>query len=106
VNVSTNGTTVAGGNGAGSGANQLNGPYSVYASRTSNDSYITDLGNNRIQKWDSQASSGVTIVGSGSLIANYSVSIQSPGDIILGFNEEFLFFSETGRNRVWRFKTL
>ena len=106
VNVSLDGTTVAGGNGAGSGANRLNSPYAVYASRTSNYIYVTDYGNNRIQKWISQASSGVTIIGSGSAIANYSVSIQSPADIKLGFNEDFIFFSEPPFNRVWRFKTL
>ena len=106
VNVSLDGATVAGGNGAGSGADRLDSPYAVYASRTSNYIYVTDYGNNRIQKWISQASSGMTVIGSGSTIANYSVSIQGPADIKLSFNEDFIFFSEATLNRVWRFKTL
>lgn len=106
VNVSLDGTTVAGGNGAGSGADRLDSPYSVYASRTSNYIYITDYGNNRIQRWVSQGASGITIFGSGSAIANYSVSIQGPADIQLSSNEDFIFISEAILNRVWRFKTL
>ena len=106
VGVSTTGTTVAGGNGAGSGANQLHSPYSVYASRTSNNIYITDSGNGRIQRWVSQTFSGTTMVGIGATNDNYSFPIQNPGDLKLSANEAFLFASESSGNRVWRFKMI
>ena len=46
----TNGITVAGGNGAGSGADQLNLPNSVYVDGSGN-VYVTDEQNHRVQKW-------------------------------------------------------
>ncbi|CAF0945371.1 unnamed protein product [Adineta steineri] len=58
----TYGTVVAGGNGAGSGANQLNDPRSILVDNTGN-LYIADGSNNRIQRWLQNASSGTTIVG-------------------------------------------
>ena len=106
VNVSINGTTVAGGNGAGSGMNRFHAPYAVYASRTSHYLYIADWGNNRIQRWISQAASGVTIVGSGAINANYSLPILNPMDLALSLNDRFLFVSEGGGNRLWRFKII
>ncbi|CAF3992382.1 unnamed protein product, partial [Adineta steineri] len=58
----TYGTIVAGGNGAGSGANQLNNPRSILVD-SSGTLYISDGGNNRIQRWLKNASSGTTVVG-------------------------------------------
>ncbi|MEI6185059.1 MAG: choice-of-anchor Q domain-containing protein, partial [Bacteroidota bacterium] len=59
-----NGTTVAGGNGAGSGANQLNTPMSVWVNeKNNNDVYIADAGNNRIQVWSAYTTAGYTIMG-------------------------------------------
>ena len=105
VGFSTTGTTVAGGYGAGSGANQFNSPQSVYASRTSNNIYITDSGNNRIQRWVSQTFSGTTIVGFGATNANYSYPVINPADLKLSSNEQFVFVSEAAGNRVLHFKT-
>ncbi|CAF1025794.1 unnamed protein product [Adineta steineri] len=59
---STYGTVVAGGNGAGSGANQLNNPRNIVVD-SSGTLYIGDAGNNRIQRWLQNASSGTTLVG-------------------------------------------
>lgn len=56
------GIVVAGGNGAGSGLNQLNAPYGVYADADSN-VYVADRNNNRIVKWAPGASSGVVVAG-------------------------------------------
>ena len=58
----TEGITVAGGNGAGANQNQLNFPYSVFID-SSNDLYITDTQNHRIQKWINGATTGTTIAG-------------------------------------------
>ena len=46
----TYGVVVAGGNGAGSAANQLNSPYNIVLD-AQNNIYVADLSNYRIQKW-------------------------------------------------------
>jgi sugar lactone lactonase YvrE len=104
VGVSTNGTSVAGGNGQGSASNQLNLPYSVCVSKITNDIYIADSGNNRVQLWNSGATSGVTIAGNGALFNNLSTPLQGSMDIKLSVNDTYLFVSETSANRVWRFQ--
>ncbi|CAF1200711.1 unnamed protein product [Rotaria sordida] len=91
VDVSTNGTTVAGGNGEGSASNQLNSPYSACVSKITNAIYISDSGNNRIQRWRSGATSGVTIAGNGTLINSYSTSLTGLMDVRLSNNENYLF---------------
>lgn len=106
VGVSTNGTTVAGGNGAGSGSNQLSLPYSICVSKLNNAIYIGDSGNNRVQRWSFGAKIGVTIVGDGALVSNSSTSISSSIDIKLSINESFLFVSETYSHTIWRFTLL
>ena len=66
---STTGTTVAGSaSNNGSAANQLDKPYNMYVDALGN-IYIADYNNNRIQKWESGASTGSTVAagnGSGS----------------------------------------
>jgi sugar lactone lactonase YvrE len=56
------GITVAGGNGAGSAANQLNRPKDVFVDAGGN-LYIADENNQRIQKWAPGATSGITVAG-------------------------------------------
>ena len=46
----TSGVTVAGGNGAGSAANQLTNPVEVALDRSAN-IYVADAGNDRVQRW-------------------------------------------------------
>ncbi|CAF4208216.1 unnamed protein product [Adineta steineri] len=60
--IGTYGIVVAGGNGPGSGANQLNNPRSVLVD-SSGALYIADGINNRIQRWLQNATNGTTIVG-------------------------------------------
>ena len=62
VAASQNAVTVAGGNGAGNGANQLNYPDRLYVD-PAGVLYIPDLQNNRVQKWLPGATSGVTVAG-------------------------------------------
>ncbi|CAF0797933.1 unnamed protein product [Adineta ricciae] len=62
-------TDVAGGNGAGIGANfsidytQLNEPYGIYVSKNTSTFYIADTVNNRIVRWRLGQSTGMTIEG-------------------------------------------
>ena len=60
--VSATGTTVAGGNGQGAAANQLNQPNHIYVDGSGN-IYISDFLNHRIQKWAPGATSGTTVAG-------------------------------------------
>ncbi|CAF3985976.1 unnamed protein product [Adineta steineri] len=106
VGVSINGTTVAGGNGQGSGSNQLNTPYSLCVSTRNNYVYIADSGNNRVQRWSFGASYGVTMVGNGSLIRNDSTLVQGYMDLRLSINESNLFILEITQNRIWRFQLI
>src|SRR4051794_10315005 len=61
--VATSGVTVAGGNGQGSVANQLNKPYSVCVSKKTGAVYVADTYNYRIQLWVVGATQGVAIAG-------------------------------------------
>jgi hypothetical protein len=58
----TTGITVAGGNGPGSAANQLNRPKDVFVDVAGN-IYIADENNQRIQKWAPGATNGITVAG-------------------------------------------
>ncbi|MBN2614723.1 MAG: VCBS repeat-containing protein [Bacteroidales bacterium] len=73
--------TVAGGNGAGTDANQLSNPRGIYIDDTGN-IYIADQNNHRIQKWAKDATTGVTVAGS-----NYAGmepdKLNSPTDVIV-----------------------
>ena len=103
LGISLNGTTVAGGNGQGSAKNQLNNPASVCISTITNSIYIADKGNNRVQRWTSQFTFGVTIAGNGASTSNASTSIENPMDIRINRNETALYVSESAYNRIWRF---
>lgn len=62
------GTVVAGGNGRGSAANQLNNPYDVSVDGSGH-IYVADWLNHRIQKFppnSTSATAGITVVGTGS----------------------------------------
>jgi len=88
---STNGTTVAGGNGSGSGANQLSNPVDV-AVDSSGNIFITEVVNNRIQKFTSGSTSssyGSTIISG--LSSPSGIDIDSSGN---------LYFSETSNRQV------
>jgi sugar lactone lactonase YvrE len=101
---SANGTTVAGGNGAGSSSNQLNGPHGVYVSKNNGDIYIADRANHRIQRWSSGASSGVTIAGVTGVNGVDATMLNSPVGVIMNMNETFLYVSDRENNRTQRYR--
>ena len=86
---STNGTTVAGGNGQGNAANQLYKPRGVTIDSSGN-LYISDSFNHRVQKWASGASSGTTVAGgngTGSGLNKtyypYGIAVDSSGSLYI-----------------------
>jgi hypothetical protein len=99
-----NGTTVAGGNGPGSGSDQLNGPHAVWVSNKTGAIYIADTSNNRIQRWNKDATTGVTIAGSPyGIPGTDATSFNIPYKCILNFDETQMYVSDTGNNRIQRF---
>ncbi len=79
----TNGVTVAGTNTAGSAANELDHPTSVCVDQYGN-LYVSDQGNNRIQKFPPNSTSttnGVTISSPGSLSTPGGVFVDANGNI-------------------------
>ncbi len=78
----TIGSTVAGGNGPGGNANQLNRPHGVYVDGSGN-VYVADPQNHRIQRWASGATSGST-VASGNAYESYAphgVYVDGSGNV-------------------------
>ncbi|CAF1621153.1 unnamed protein product, partial [Rotaria magnacalcarata] len=57
-----NGTLVAGGNGKGSGLNQLNEPRYLFVDRQQN-VYVSDNENNRVMKWNKGEKKGIVVAG-------------------------------------------
>jgi hypothetical protein len=96
-------TTVAGGNGQGSGAHQLNTPRGIYISNKTGSIYIADSSNHRIQLWNPAQTSGVTIAGVTGVFGTNSTLLKGPKDVVLNEDETFLYVSDTGNNRIQRF---
>ena len=76
----TKGVTVAGGNGMGSSANQLNSPHGIVLDDNGN-LYISDKGNERVQKWPSGSNIGVTV--SENLYGPHGIDIDISGSIYI-----------------------
>ena len=99
------GITVAGGNAAGSAANQLNSPLDVSVSKLDGAIYVADHGNNRVQRWNVNATQGVTVAGNPLGTPGIrAVDLSGPFSIALDpINETFLYVSDCNNNRVLRF---
>jgi sugar lactone lactonase YvrE len=106
LGVSMNGTTVAGGNGQGSASNQLYYPQGLCVSKTTGAIYIADTDNNRVTRWNSGATSGVTIAGIAGSFGTAPTLLYGPGDVVLSQNETFLYVSDLNNNRVQRFELI
>ena len=96
-NVGMSGITVAGGNGAGSGANQLYYPSSVVVDANGN-IHISDLANFRIQKWLPNSTSGVTVAG-GNGQGSTANSFSSPWGVYVDANNN-IYVSDAGNHRI------
>ncbi|CAF1237844.1 unnamed protein product [Adineta steineri] len=92
-------TVVAGCNGAGSGANQLNNPRTVLVD-SSGTLYIADGSNNRIQRWLQNATSGTTIIGG--TLGTASNQLNFP-EAILFDKYNNLLVADSHNNRIQLF---
>ncbi|CAF0838789.1 unnamed protein product [Adineta steineri] len=95
----TYGTVVAGGNGAGSGASQLNNPRSIIVD-SNGTLYIADGGNNRVTRWLKNASSGTTVVGGTSGTASNQLNFP---ETVLFDKYGNLLISDRRNNRIQMF---
>ena len=101
------GTTVAGGNGAGSGSNQLNSPIGIYLSKRDRSLYIADRENSRIQKWGQNATKGVTVLGNPSGVAGATrFLLDHPYAVAFDEQEEYLYVSDSWNNRIQRVRII
>jgi len=101
---SPNGVTVAGGNGAGTAPNQLNRPTAIYVSKLDGSIYVCDYSNNRIQKWQQNATNGTTIAGSSNGTAGSTpYLLYNPYGIAIDDQENYMYVSDSSNSRVQRF---
>ena len=106
IGVSGNGTTVAGGNGAGSVSDQLNSSHAVCVSKKTGAIYLADLLNHRIQRWGVDATSGVTIAGVTGVSGTAANLLSYPAGVALSLNETFVYVSDNNNHRVQRFELI
>jgi|GEM_PF-6212963 len=104
ASAASSGSTVAGSSSgtAGSTASLLNAPAGVLVDGLGT-IYISDAGNNRIQKWPSGSSSGITIAGSSSGTAgNTSLLLSTPKGIAFDVHNN-IYVADFDNQRVQEF---
>ena len=79
----SNGTLVAGGNGAGSLFDQLSSPYAVYFDLSSNSLVIANYGTDTIVRWAIGSSTWTLIAGFLNSEGNTAMKLHNPTDVIL-----------------------
>ncbi|WP_191908941.1 hypothetical protein [Larkinella humicola] len=93
----TSGTIVAGGNGRGSGSDQLFIPYDIVVDGSGN-LYVADQGNSRVQVFplgSTSLTAGTTLVGNNQLASSKGLFLNGNGDLFVvdGVNNRVLRFS-------------
>jgi sugar lactone lactonase YvrE len=92
-------TVVAGGNGAGTGLNQLNQPMGIFVDN-SGAVYVADQYNHRIMKWTSGATTGSIVAGTGSWGANLTL-LHYPSDVWVNSSNQ-IYVVDQHNHRVVR----
>lgn len=100
----SSGTIVAGGNGAGSGNTQLNGPFGIYLDLTTNSLVIANRGANNIVRWIIGGSTWTLLAGdiSGSS-GSSSTLLNGPCGVTFDLNGN-MYVADTFNNRIQLFK--
>ncbi|CAF4516191.1 unnamed protein product, partial [Rotaria socialis] len=94
----TAGLLVAGGNGAGSTADKLNGPFGIYIDST-NAVFVVDRNNHRVQCWTSGSISGTTVAGTTGSAGPWPYQFSSPTSI--AFDQYgYMYILDQGNSRV------
>ena len=94
-----NGTVVAGGNGKGSGLNQLNDPGYLFVDQN-HSLYVSDFGNDRVMKWAKEASEGVVVAG-GNGQGNSTHQLDCPNGIFVD-EKGTVYVADSMNQRVMR----
>jgi sugar lactone lactonase YvrE len=94
-----NGITIAGGNGGGGKANQLNQPISITVDKSGN-LYVADQENHRVQRWAPGAAFGVTVAG-GNGAGNNPNQFNQPFGVAVDDNGN-LYVTDMLNHRVQR----
>lgn len=97
VSLSNSGVIVAGGNGSGTGLNQLSSPVRIFIDASSN-LYIPDMGNNRIVKWAPGATAGVIVAG-GNGAGSAQNQLDRPTSVFMDTKGN-LYITDQNNNRV------
>ena len=95
-----NGLTVAGGNGSGSGINQLHEPWGLYVDDDQT-VYVADRNNHRIVEWMSGATNGQVVAG-GNGGGSGAHQLFDPTDVILEKESDSLIICDWANRRVVR----
>ena len=95
-----NGITVAGGNGQGSGLNQLYNPTDLYVDDDQT-IYVADYNNHRIVEWKNGATSGRVVAG-GNGLGSQPNQLYYPSVVLIDKESDSLIISEYGNQRVMR----
>ena len=96
-----NGIVVAGGNGAGSGFNQLSSPMGMCIDNDDQTIYVADRSNHRIVEWKRGATYGIVVAG-GNGSGNRTDQLNQPNDVILDKKTDSLIISDRQNRRIVR----
>ena len=94
---SASGTTVGGTGSSGSGTTQLTTPAGIFVDGNSN-IYITDYGNNRVQKWVPGATAGTTVAG-GNGSGTAANQLTNPYAVYVDGSSN-VYVADYGNNRI------
>ncbi|CAF1566765.1 unnamed protein product [Didymodactylos carnosus] len=102
ISGSLSGVTVAGDETAGSNSTELCYPHSIFVNtyNNSNDLYVADHCNNRIQKYPNGANTGTTVAGGNGPGVDYRQINGSYGVYVT--NDNTIYISDTGNDRVMK----
>jgi sugar lactone lactonase YvrE len=94
-------TIVAGIGIAGTSGNQLNNPNGLFVDDAFT-MYIADTGNNRIQKWTYEASTGITVAGNSSGLSGSSLTLLWSPESLVVDTDGYMYIVDRGNNRIIR----